>query len=56
MANRYSVTLEYSDYWDSHSNFEFDGKIKVIAVDSSISDECHILMTVESSIMIIMCL
>ncbi len=32
MAIRYSVTLKYSDYSDSHSNFEFQGKIKIIAV------------------------
>ncbi len=25
---RYSVTLKYSNYLDSHSIFEFDGKIK----------------------------
>ncbi len=29
MANRYLVTLEYSN---SHSNFEFEGKIKRVAV------------------------
>jgi hypothetical protein len=32
MAIRYLVTLEYSDYSDSGSNFEFEGKIKIIAV------------------------
>jgi hypothetical protein len=32
MVIGYSVTLEYSDYSDSHSNFEFEGKIKTIAV------------------------
>jgi len=32
MAIRYLVTLEYSDYLDSHSIFKFDGKIKIIAV------------------------
>jgi hypothetical protein len=28
----YSVTLEYSNYSDSHLIFEFDGKIKIITV------------------------
>ncbi len=37
MANRYSVTLEYSDYSDSHSNFEIEGKIKIIAVTYNIA-------------------
>jgi hypothetical protein len=32
MAIRYLVTLEYSDYLDTDSNFEFEGKIKLIAV------------------------
>ena len=32
MANRYSVPLEYLVNSNSHSNFEFDGKIKFIAV------------------------
>ncbi len=30
--NGYSVSLEYSVYLDSHSNFEFEGEIKFIAV------------------------
>jgi hypothetical protein len=32
MVMRHLVTLEYYDYLNSHSNFEFDGKIKIIAV------------------------
>jgi len=32
MAIRYSVTLKYSDYSDSHLIFEFKGEIKIIAI------------------------
>ncbi len=32
MVMRHLVTLEYSDYLNSHSNFKFDGNIKIIAV------------------------
>jgi len=31
------VTLKYLDYLDSHSNFKFDGKIKIITVTKSFS-------------------
>ncbi len=32
IMNEYLVTLEYLVYSDSHSNFETEGKIKLIAV------------------------
>ncbi len=32
VTNRYSPSLKYSVYSDSHLNFEFEGKIKFIAV------------------------
>jgi hypothetical protein len=32
MANRYSVLLEFLENFNSHSIFEFEGKIKIIAV------------------------
>jgi hypothetical protein len=32
MSDRYSVPLEYSAYSDSHLNFEFKGKIQIMAV------------------------
>ncbi len=32
MTNSYSVPLEYLLHSDSHSNFEFEGKIKFISV------------------------
>jgi len=32
MANRYLVLLEFLENLNSHSIFEFEGKIKIIAV------------------------
>ncbi len=32
VTNGYSASLEYSVYFDSHSNFKFEGEIKFIAV------------------------
>ncbi len=40
MANRYSIIFESLENWNSHSVFEFEGKIKFITVTKCLSLKC----------------